>query len=156
MPLTCCQNRGSCVLSAASWGECLGPVAMHETRPRTHGSRTFFLNRELMLQLKGNSRISGLALTPSKPSQGFSPALKCPNEGFGKERGLSRLWVAAHRRGIVGPWGFLAQALASSLLSSVSHSRHALFRRSPCTWAVALAHFSACLVLLAQACSCHP
>uniref|UniRef100_A0A8C3IRQ2 Nicastrin n=1 Tax=Chrysemys picta bellii TaxID=8478 RepID=A0A8C3IRQ2_CHRPI len=41
--------------------------------------------RELMLQLKGSSRISGLAVAISKPSpaQGFSPGLKCPNDGFG-------------------------------------------------------------------------
>ncbi|EMP31359.1 Nicastrin [Chelonia mydas] len=41
--------------------------------------------RELMLQLKGSSRVSGLAVAISKPSpaQGFSPGLKCPNDGFG-------------------------------------------------------------------------
>lgn len=40
-----------------------------------------------MLQLKGTSRVSGLAVTVAKPSppQGFSPGLKCPNDGFGKE-----------------------------------------------------------------------
>lgn len=40
-----------------------------------------------MEKLKGSSRISGLALTISKPSpsNGFSPGLKCPNDGFGKE-----------------------------------------------------------------------
>ncbi|XP_067416399.1 nicastrin [Emydura macquarii macquarii] len=41
--------------------------------------------RELMLQLKETSRISGLAVAVSKPSpaQGFSPGLKCPNDEFG-------------------------------------------------------------------------
>nr|XP_048684911.1 nicastrin isoform X4 [Caretta caretta] len=41
--------------------------------------------RELMLQLKGSSRVSGLAVAISKPipAQGFSPGLKCPNDGFG-------------------------------------------------------------------------
>ncbi|XP_074837323.1 nicastrin [Carettochelys insculpta] len=41
--------------------------------------------RELMLRLKGTSRVSGLAVAISKPSptQGFSPGLKCPNDGFG-------------------------------------------------------------------------
>nr|XP_020665931.1 nicastrin [Pogona vitticeps] len=40
---------------------------------------------DLMQKLKGSSRISGLAVTVSRPSlpQGFSPALKCPNDGFG-------------------------------------------------------------------------
>ncbi|PKU29558.1 hypothetical protein llap_20138 [Limosa lapponica baueri] len=38
-----------------------------------------------MLQLKGTSRVSGLAVAVAKPSppQGFSPGLKCPNDGFG-------------------------------------------------------------------------
>ncbi|XP_010562441.1 PREDICTED: nicastrin isoform X3 [Haliaeetus leucocephalus] len=42
-------------------------------------------NRRVMLQLKGTSRVSGLAVAVSKPSppQGFSPGLKCPNDGFG-------------------------------------------------------------------------
>ncbi|KAJ7307547.1 hypothetical protein JRQ81_009572 [Phrynocephalus forsythii] len=42
-------------------------------------------NRKLMQRLKGSSRISGLAVTFSRPTlpQGFSPALKCPNDGFG-------------------------------------------------------------------------
>ena len=40
-----------------------------------------------MLQLKGTARVSGLAVAIAKPSppQGFSPGLKCPNDGFGKE-----------------------------------------------------------------------
>ncbi|XP_008946831.1 PREDICTED: nicastrin, partial [Merops nubicus] len=41
--------------------------------------------RSVMLQLKGTSRVSGLAVavaTPSPP-KGFSPGLKCPNDGFG-------------------------------------------------------------------------
>ncbi|XP_062453768.1 nicastrin isoform X2 [Rhea pennata] len=42
-------------------------------------------NRRVMLQLKGTSRVSGLAVAIAKPSppQGFSPGLKCPNDGFG-------------------------------------------------------------------------
>uniref|UniRef100_A0A8B9S4C1 Nicastrin n=1 Tax=Apteryx owenii TaxID=8824 RepID=A0A8B9S4C1_APTOW len=42
-------------------------------------------NRRVMLQLKGTSRVSGLAVAIAKPSppQGFSPGLKCPNSGFG-------------------------------------------------------------------------
>ncbi|NXG63993.1 NICA protein, partial [Hemiprocne comata] len=42
-------------------------------------------NRRVMLKLKKTSRVSGLAVTVSKPSpsQGFSPGLKCPNDGFG-------------------------------------------------------------------------
>ncbi|XP_054038806.1 nicastrin isoform X1 [Rissa tridactyla] len=42
-------------------------------------------NRRVMLQLKGTSRVSGLAVAVAKPSppQGFSPGLKCPNDGFG-------------------------------------------------------------------------
>ncbi|NXW64991.1 NICA protein, partial [Eurystomus gularis] len=41
--------------------------------------------RGVMLQLKGTSRVSGLAVAVAKPSppQGFSPGLKCPNDGFG-------------------------------------------------------------------------
>uniref|UniRef100_A0A7M4F4S1 Nicastrin n=1 Tax=Crocodylus porosus TaxID=8502 RepID=A0A7M4F4S1_CROPO len=41
--------------------------------------------RELLQQLKGTSRVSGLAVALSKPSPspGFSPGLKCPNDGFG-------------------------------------------------------------------------
>ncbi|XP_075764451.1 nicastrin isoform X1 [Pelodiscus sinensis] len=41
--------------------------------------------RELMLRLKGTSRVSGLAVAISKPSppRGFSPGLQCPNDGFG-------------------------------------------------------------------------
>lgn len=40
-----------------------------------------------MLQLKGTSRVSGLAVAVANPSppQGFSPGLKCPNDGFGEE-----------------------------------------------------------------------
>lgn len=40
-----------------------------------------------MQQLKGTSRVSGLAVAVAKPRplQGFSPGLKCPNDGFGKE-----------------------------------------------------------------------
>ncbi|XP_042295200.1 nicastrin [Sceloporus undulatus] len=40
---------------------------------------------ELMQRLKGSSRISGLAVAIAKPSpsKGFSPGLKCPNDGFG-------------------------------------------------------------------------
>ncbi|XP_056365901.1 nicastrin [Oenanthe melanoleuca] len=42
-------------------------------------------SREILMQLKGTSRISGLAVAaaPRAPSQGFSPGLKCPNDGFG-------------------------------------------------------------------------
>lgn len=38
------------------------------------------------MQLKGTSRVSGLAVSIAKPNppQGFSPGLKCPNDGFGK------------------------------------------------------------------------
>ncbi|NXI45574.1 NICA protein, partial [Galbula dea] len=41
--------------------------------------------RKVMMQLKGTSRVSGLAVAAAKPSppQGFSPGLKCPNDGFG-------------------------------------------------------------------------
>ncbi|NXE99524.1 NICA protein, partial [Menura novaehollandiae] len=41
--------------------------------------------RSVLLQLKGTSRVSGLAVAVAKPSppQGFSPGLKCPNDGFG-------------------------------------------------------------------------
>ncbi|NWI62896.1 NICA protein, partial [Todus mexicanus] len=41
--------------------------------------------RSVMMQLKGTSRVSGLAVAVAKPSppQGFSPGLKCPNDGFG-------------------------------------------------------------------------
>ncbi|KYO20437.1 nicastrin [Alligator mississippiensis] len=41
--------------------------------------------RELLQQLKGTSRVSGLAVALSRPSPlpGFSPGLKCPNDGFG-------------------------------------------------------------------------
>lgn len=47
------------------------------------------------MQLKGTSRVSGLAVTMAKPSppQGFSPGLKCPSDGFGKETfGLDPHW----------------------------------------------------------------
>ncbi|XP_053134688.1 nicastrin isoform X2 [Hemicordylus capensis] len=37
----------------------------------------------LMQKLKGSSRISGLVVTVARPSEGFSPGLKCPNDGFG-------------------------------------------------------------------------
>ncbi|XP_038017912.1 nicastrin [Motacilla alba alba] len=42
-------------------------------------------SREILMQLKGNSRISGLAVAAASPAppQGFSPGLKCPNDGFG-------------------------------------------------------------------------
>ncbi|NWU87133.1 NICA protein, partial [Onychorhynchus coronatus] len=42
-------------------------------------------NRDVLLQLKGTSRVSGLAVAIASPSppQGFSPGLKCPNDGFG-------------------------------------------------------------------------
>ncbi|XP_009081150.1 PREDICTED: nicastrin, partial [Acanthisitta chloris] len=42
-------------------------------------------NRRVLLQLKGTSRVSGLAVAMAKPNppQGFSPGLKCPNDGFG-------------------------------------------------------------------------
>ncbi|XP_074385845.1 nicastrin isoform X2 [Zonotrichia albicollis] len=42
-------------------------------------------SREILMQLKGSSRISGLAVAAASPapSQGFSPGLKCPNDGFG-------------------------------------------------------------------------
>ncbi|NWJ06278.1 NICA protein, partial [Crypturellus undulatus] len=42
-------------------------------------------SRRVLLQLKGTSRVSGLAVAAAKPSppQGFSPGLKCPNDGFG-------------------------------------------------------------------------
>ncbi|XP_054847943.1 LOW QUALITY PROTEIN: nicastrin [Eublepharis macularius] len=41
--------------------------------------------RDLMDQLKESSRISGVAVAIAKPSpvKGFSPASKCPNDGFG-------------------------------------------------------------------------
>ncbi|NWT75269.1 NICA protein, partial [Prunella himalayana] len=42
-------------------------------------------SRSVLMQLKGTSRISGLAVAAASPapSQGFSPGLKCPNDGFG-------------------------------------------------------------------------
>ncbi|XP_058716228.1 nicastrin [Poecile atricapillus] len=42
-------------------------------------------SRKVLMQLKENSRISGLAVAPASPAppQGFSPGLKCPNDGFG-------------------------------------------------------------------------
>ncbi|XP_063032370.1 nicastrin isoform X2 [Melospiza melodia melodia] len=42
-------------------------------------------SRDVLMQLKGSSRISGLAVAAASPapSQGFSPGLKCPNDGFG-------------------------------------------------------------------------
>ncbi|XP_030821146.1 nicastrin [Camarhynchus parvulus] len=42
-------------------------------------------SREVLMKLKGTSRISGLAVAAASPapSQGFSPGLKCPNDGFG-------------------------------------------------------------------------
>uniref|UniRef100_A0A8B9BTK5 Nicastrin n=1 Tax=Anser brachyrhynchus TaxID=132585 RepID=A0A8B9BTK5_9AVES len=42
-------------------------------------------NRSVLMQLKGTSRVSGLAVSIAKPNppQGFSPGLKCPNDGFG-------------------------------------------------------------------------
>ncbi|XP_014117376.1 PREDICTED: nicastrin [Pseudopodoces humilis] len=42
-------------------------------------------SRKVLMQLKENSRISGLAVSPASPAppQGFSPGLKCPNDGFG-------------------------------------------------------------------------
>ncbi|KAM4755637.1 nicastrin [Cyanocitta cristata] len=42
-------------------------------------------SREILMRLKGNPRISGLAVAAASPapSQGFSPGLKCPNDGFG-------------------------------------------------------------------------
>ncbi|KAH1179634.1 hypothetical protein KIL84_005684 [Mauremys mutica] len=56
--------------------------------------------RELMLQLKGSSRISGLAVAISKPSpaQGFSPGLKCPNDGF--EYPLCAMQLFAHMHAV--------------------------------------------------------
>jgi len=55
----------------------------------------FLCSRKVMQQLKGTSRVSGLAVSVAKPSppQGFSPGLKCPNDGFGKEMlSLSYCW----------------------------------------------------------------
>ncbi|XP_041324556.1 nicastrin [Pyrgilauda ruficollis] len=42
-------------------------------------------SREVLMQLKGTSRISGLAVAAASPAPpgGFSPGLKCPNDGFG-------------------------------------------------------------------------
>ncbi|XP_053822778.1 nicastrin isoform X1 [Vidua chalybeata] len=42
-------------------------------------------SREILMRLKGNSRVSGLAVAAASPppSKGFSPGLKCPNDGFG-------------------------------------------------------------------------
>ncbi|XP_044305125.1 nicastrin isoform X1 [Varanus komodoensis] len=42
-------------------------------------------NRDLLQELKGSPRISGLAVALASPSpaEGFSPGLKCPNDGFG-------------------------------------------------------------------------
>ncbi|NXM22788.1 NICA protein, partial [Ploceus nigricollis] len=42
-------------------------------------------SRDVLMQLKGTSRISGLAVAAASPapSPGFSPGLKCPNDGFG-------------------------------------------------------------------------
>ncbi|XP_039571231.1 nicastrin [Passer montanus] len=42
-------------------------------------------SREILLKLKGTSRVSGLAVAAASPapSEGFSPGLKCPNDGFG-------------------------------------------------------------------------
>ncbi|XP_031949568.1 nicastrin [Corvus moneduloides] len=42
-------------------------------------------SREILMRLKGNPRISGLAVAAVSPapSGGFSPGLKCPNDGFG-------------------------------------------------------------------------
>ncbi|NXT07706.1 NICA protein, partial [Prunella fulvescens] len=44
-------------------------------------------SRSVLMQLKGTSRISGLAVAAASPapSQGFSPGLKCPNDGFGEQ-----------------------------------------------------------------------
>ncbi|XP_057244305.1 nicastrin-like [Malurus melanocephalus] len=65
-------------------------VALNRTAPcvrllnATHQIGCQF-SRDILMQLKGNSRISGLAVTSARPdpSQGFSPGLKCPNDGFG-------------------------------------------------------------------------
>ncbi|XP_048144384.1 nicastrin [Corvus hawaiiensis] len=42
-------------------------------------------SRDVLMRLKGNPRISGLAVAAVSPapSGGFSPGLKCPNDGFG-------------------------------------------------------------------------
>lgn len=47
---------------------------------------SFLCSRKVLMQLKGTSRVSGLAVSIAKPNppQGFSPGLKCPNDGFGK------------------------------------------------------------------------
>ncbi|XP_053331183.1 nicastrin [Spea bombifrons] len=41
--------------------------------------------KDTMQKLRGSSRVSGIAVTLSKPSppSGFSPDLRCPNDGFG-------------------------------------------------------------------------
>ncbi|NXW72799.1 NICA protein, partial [Hirundo rustica] len=42
-------------------------------------------SRKILMQLRGNSRISGLAVAAASdpPPEGFSPGLQCPNDGFG-------------------------------------------------------------------------
>ncbi|NXH47212.1 NICA protein, partial [Dicaeum eximium] len=42
-------------------------------------------SRSILMKLKGTSRISGLAVAAASPAprEGFSPGLKCPNDGFG-------------------------------------------------------------------------
>nr|XP_028566120.1 nicastrin [Podarcis muralis] len=49
----------------------------------------YLFTGDVMQQLKGSSRISGLAVAISKPSlhTGFSPGLRCPNDGFGVYNG---------------------------------------------------------------------
>ncbi|CAI9558042.1 unnamed protein product [Staurois parvus] len=44
-----------------------------------------FNNRNILLKLKGSSRISGIAVTYAKPPppEGFSLDVPCPNDGFG-------------------------------------------------------------------------
>nr|XP_060613803.1 nicastrin [Anolis sagrei ordinatus] len=66
---------------------------------------------ELMQRLKGSSRISGLAVAIAKPSpsRGFSPGLKCPNDGFGVYNG-SYGPEFAHCN--VTPWNLLGSGLS--------------------------------------------
>ncbi|KAM4690329.1 nicastrin [Rhinophrynus dorsalis] len=45
----------------------------------------YLFTKDIMQKLKGSSRVSGMAVTFSKPAPtpGFSPDLQCPNGGFG-------------------------------------------------------------------------
>uniref|UniRef100_A0A803VUF4 Nicastrin n=1 Tax=Ficedula albicollis TaxID=59894 RepID=A0A803VUF4_FICAL len=64
-------------------------------------------SREILMQLKGTSRISGLAVAAASPapSQGFSPGLKCPNDGFGLYSEQHGPEYAHCNGSIWNPWG---------------------------------------------------